>query len=254
MPALRFDHSRAISQDLPAVDLDGHETGDVIPGLGTMYTWNVVSPRLGVDREAQRGRPDDLARQLRTIQPGRPDGRTRSDPPRCEPDHDEGFDPATGGYTRLISVVDPKHQPAARSATCARRTRTSTRSASIARSGAGWRCDRLHPQGRQRTSSDGRTSAGNIARRRGRCPTASVPVYMLVNSTADRRFLLTNPDEYSLTYNGLVIVVEKRRSHGWQAFGSYTYSQGVRTAAVQRHDRRRPRRSARWRPTGASWP
>src|SRR6266545_7185987 len=51
-----------------------------------------------------------------------------------------------------------------------------------------------------------------------------VPVYGLVNSTADRRFLLTNPAGYSLTYNGLVIAAEKRRSRGWQAFGSYTLS------------------------------
>jgi hypothetical protein len=35
---------------------------------------------------------------------------------------------------------------------------------------------------------------------------------------------LTNPDGYSLTYNGLVMAVEKRRSNGWQAFGSYTLS------------------------------
>ena len=45
---VRFDHSRAISQDLPAVDPQGHETGAVIDGLGTMYTWNLWSPRLGV--------------------------------------------------------------------------------------------------------------------------------------------------------------------------------------------------------------
>jgi hypothetical protein len=35
---------------------------------------------------------------------------------------------------------------------------------------------------------------------------------------------MTNPDGYSLTYNGLVMAVDKRRSHGWQAFGSYTFS------------------------------
>jgi hypothetical protein len=35
---------------------------------------------------------------------------------------------------------------------------------------------------------------------------------------------LTNPDGYSLTYNGLVIAMEKRRSKGWQAFASYTWS------------------------------
>ena len=52
----------------------------------------------------------------------------------------------------------------------------------------------------------------------------SVPVRVLVNNTADRRFLVTNPDGYSLTYNGLVIAAEKRPFNGWQVFGSYTYS------------------------------
>jgi hypothetical protein len=51
-----------------------------------------------------------------------------------------------------------------------------------------------------------------------------LPVFVLTNDTASRRFLLTNPDGFSLTYNGLVTVVEKRRSNGWQALGSYTYS------------------------------
>jgi hypothetical protein len=52
----------------------------------------------------------------------------------------------------------------------------------------------------------------------------AVPVFVLLNSTADQKFLLTNPQGYSLTYNGLVTAVETRRSHGWQAFGSYTFS------------------------------
>ena len=45
---LRFDHSRAISQDLRALDSQGRETDDIVRGLGTLYTWNVWSPRLGV--------------------------------------------------------------------------------------------------------------------------------------------------------------------------------------------------------------
>jgi hypothetical protein len=52
----------------------------------------------------------------------------------------------------------------------------------------------------------------------------SIPVFVLTNSTAARRFLLTNPEGYSLTYNGLVLAAEKRRSNGWHAFGSYTFS------------------------------
>jgi len=44
---LRFDHARAISQNLRALDSQGHETDGTVPGLGTLYTWNVLSPRLG---------------------------------------------------------------------------------------------------------------------------------------------------------------------------------------------------------------
>ena len=51
-----------------------------------------------------------------------------------------------------------------------------------------------------------------------------MPVFVLVNAPDARRYLLTNADGYSLTYNGLVVAVDKRRSDGWQAFGSYTFS------------------------------
>jgi len=55
----------------------------------------------------------------------------------------------------------------------------------------------------------------------------SVTVYRLdttITPTAARRFLLTNPSGYSLTYDGLVMTTERRRANGWQAFASYTWS------------------------------
>jgi hypothetical protein len=42
--------------------------------------------------------------------------------------------------------------------------------------------------------------------------------------------VLTNPADYSMTYNGLVVALDKRQSNGWQAFGSYTFS---RTSGLQ---------------------
>ena len=51
-----------------------------------------------------------------------------------------------------------------------------------------------------------------------------VQVQRLISPSSARRFRLTNPDDYSLTYNGLVIAVDRRRSRGWQVFGSYTLS------------------------------
>ncbi len=52
----------------------------------------------------------------------------------------------------------------------------------------------------------------------------SLPVFVIANSTADRRFLLTNPAAYSVRYDGIVIAAEKRQSRGWQALASYTLS------------------------------
>jgi hypothetical protein len=54
----------------------------------------------------------------------------------------------------------------------------------------------------------------------------NVPVYSLdtAATSPDRHYLLTNPPDYSLTYNGVVMAAEKRLSRGWQASGSYTWS------------------------------
>jgi hypothetical protein len=51
-----------------------------------------------------------------------------------------------------------------------------------------------------------------------------VPVWKLMTPSEARLFQLTNPEDYSLDYSGLVISAERRRSHGWQASGSYTLS------------------------------
>jgi len=134
------------------------------------------------------------------------------------------FDPATGGYTRLESVVDPKINilvdPNTRSPLTDEYSigvdREITRRLSVAvayiyktgRDYIGWTDVGGQYRDETRTLADGRI----------------VPVRVLVNSTADRRFLVTNPDGWSLKYNGLVMAVEKRASQGWQAFGSYTFS------------------------------
>jgi hypothetical protein len=49
-------------------------------------------------------------------------------------------------------------------------------------------------------------------------------VFVLLNSAAERQFLLTNPAGQSLAYNGLVFAMDKRYSRGWRASTSYTFS------------------------------
>ena len=134
------------------------------------------------------------------------------------------FESATGGYTRFVSTVDPRTNLLFDPDMRAPRTdefsigidremgsRLAVSAAYMLKVGAnfiGWNDIGGRYEAQTRTLPDGRV----------------VPVFALVNSTADRRFLLTNPDDYSTTYNGLVLAAEKRRSSGWQAFGSYTFS------------------------------
>jgi outer membrane receptor protein involved in Fe transport len=221
---VRFDHNRAISQDLSAVDVNGRETGDIVRGLGTLFTWNLVSPRLGVAAKlSSNGRTvlrssygrfhqGILTAEIGAVHPGNTPMTTRM------------FDPGTGGYTTLVSVVDPRKQvgvdPNTRSPLTDEYSigvdrelgrRLSVAAAYIGKTGRdyiGWTDVGGQYRTETRTLADGRT----------------IPVFVLANSPDDRRFLVTNPPGYSLKYNGMVLAAEKRMFNGWQALASYTFS------------------------------
>jgi hypothetical protein len=221
---VRFDHSRAISQDVRAADAEGRETGAIIRGLGTLYTWNVVSPRLGVTAKLTADGRTMLRASYGRFHQGVLTGEISPVHPGVSSITTTEFDAATGGYTRLVSIVDPNVNllldPAMRA------PRTDEYSIGVDRElspGLVVALAYIRKTGKHfiawtdvggqyreetRTLADGRT----------------LPVFVLTSSTASRRFFLTNPDGYSLTYNGLVAVVEKRRSNGWQARGSYSFS------------------------------
>ncbi|HZI51779.1 MAG TPA: TonB-dependent receptor, partial [Terriglobia bacterium] len=221
---VRFDHNRAISQDLPAVDLSGRKTGGVVHGLGTLYTWNLLSPRLGVTVRLSSDTRTLLRASYGRFHQGVLTGEISQNHPGMTPITTMAFNPATGGYTTLVSVVDPKINLRLDPKTQAPRTdeysigvdrelsrRLSVSAAYIHKKGSNsiaWTDVGGRYVEEARTMADGRV----------------VPVQVLVNSTAERRFLLTNPEGYSITYNGLVIAAEKRVSNGWQAFASYTFS------------------------------
>ncbi len=100
---LRFDHSRAFSQDLPALDSSARETDAIVKGLGTLYTWNVLSPRLGVTaRLTGDGRTNVRASYGRFSQ-GVMTGELEGFHPGATSTKTATFDPATGEYTNNIS-------------------------------------------------------------------------------------------------------------------------------------------------------
>jgi hypothetical protein len=134
------------------------------------------------------------------------------------------YDETTAGYTRLISVVDPKINLFIDPQT--RAPRTDQYSIGIDRELSGRLTAAVAYIHKAGSDYIGWTDVGGQYREEiqtipdGR----SLPVHVLVNSTAARRFLVTNPDGYFVKYNGLVITAEKRPFNGWQLFGSYSYS------------------------------
>ena len=222
---MRFDHSRAITQDLPAVDLQGHETDVIVPGRGTEYTWNIFSPRLGLTMRLDDGGRTILRASYGRFSQGVLTGEIEPFHPGAMPTTTRAYELATGDYTRLVSVVNPKENLLLDRET--RAPRTDEYSVGVDREVEEQTRGRRSPMSTSRAtdSSGGPTSVVSIAEgsevlRDGRI----LPVYRLVNAPSERRFLLTNQPDYSMTYNGLVVAAEKRRSRGWQAFGSYTLS------------------------------
>jgi hypothetical protein len=221
---VRFDHSRAVSQDVHARDVAGRVTDQIIGGLGTLYTWNVWSPRLGLTAKisangrtmlrASYGRFNQgvLTAELAPIHPG------------MTPTTTMAFDSATGAYTRPVSIVDPRIN--LRLDPNTRTPRTDEYSISLDREVSRRLTIALAYVHKHGSNFIAWTDTGGQYRREMRtlADGRMLPVFALVNAPFDRRFLMTNPDGYGLTYDGLVMAVEKRQSHGWRAFGSYTFS------------------------------
>jgi hypothetical protein len=251
---IRFDHSRAVSQDLRTLNADGVETGNIVRGLGTLYTWYVLSPRLGMTAKlsadsrtllrASYGRFNQgvLTGELGPLHPGQSLVTTAD------------FDPATGAYTRNVRVVDPRINLLLDPET--RTPHTDAFSIGVDREVGRWLAVAIAYVRKDGDNFIGWTDVGGQYRdgTRTLADGRTLPVSELVNAAGARRFLLTNPGGYSLTYDGLVTVVEKRRSHGWEALSSYTFSRAYGLQAYSGTTAAGPQVSTVGAPPGAFSP
>ncbi len=106
---VRFDHTRAISPDLTAVDLQGDETGTTVAGLGTMYTWNIVSPRVGIVARLTSDGRTLLRGSYGRFSQGVLTGELEPFHPGASAVTTAAFEPASGDYTRILQVVDNRN-------------------------------------------------------------------------------------------------------------------------------------------------
>jgi hypothetical protein len=220
---LRFDHDRAISQDLPGHDALGSEVG-TISGLGTLYSWNVLSPRLGLAVKLSDSGKTMFRASYGRFHQGILTGELNPVHPGMTPITTAAFDPATGRYSRIISVVDPtinvRLDPDMKS------PRTDQIGIGVDHELAKHASVTISYVRKNGSDFIGWTDTGGVYRpdTRTLADGRIVPVSVLTNGTAARRFLLTNPSGYFVRYNGLTTAFERRWSGGWQALASYTVS------------------------------
>jgi TonB dependent receptor/Carboxypeptidase regulatory-like domain len=225
---VRFDYNHAISPDAYFPDANGDRTSQVAEGLGSLYTWKTFSPRLGVTARLTADGRTILRSSYGRFRQGILTGEFGQFHPGLLPLKTTEYEASTGGYTRTISTVDASNlvlNPDIRGPHTDEfsigvdhelRGDVAVAVAYVRKDGAnyiGWE-DIGGEYSEVTRSQKGYT----------------YPVSLLTNGTAARRFHLTNPDGFGMTYNGMVIAAEKRRSQGWQASGSYTYS---RTTGLQ---------------------
>ena len=221
---VRFGHSRAISQDLPAVDLNGHLTDRIVHGLGMLYTWNLWSPRLGAIVRMRADGRTMLRASYGRFNQGVLTGE-------LEPFHPGGatvvtaaFDATTRAYTRVVSRVSPADLQADGRM---RAPHTDEYSVGIDQQVGGSVSLAVAYIAKRGSEFIGWTDVGGqyfetpVLLRDG---SATVNVFKLLNAPSDRRYRLTNPAGFSLRYDGLVVAAEKRRIGRWQALASYTFS------------------------------
>ena len=236
---LRFDHTRAFSQDLYPRDGTGRETGSVDCRRGHDVHVERLLSAPGRHDEAHCGCADDPEGQLRAVSSGRAERRAAAVSPGCHANHHEGVRARDRRLHPRFLRRRSEDQSAAGSGDRSPRTdeysvsveRELARGVTVAsayvykdgRDFTGWTDAAGQYREELRTLPDGRTA----------------PVFVLVSPANDRRFLMTNPDDYSLKYNGVVMSVDARGSAKWRAFASYTLSRTHGPAALERRARRR---------------
>ncbi|HKW02569.1 MAG TPA: TonB-dependent receptor [Vicinamibacterales bacterium] len=220
---VRFDHLRAYDPDLHAIDAEGRQTDDIVRGTGTLYTWNLVSPRLGATVKLTADGRTILRSSYGRFYQGVLTAEIGPFHPAVTPRVTRTFDQATGQYANPITV-DPRVNllldPGMKAPHSDEYSVGVDREFGRQFSGA---LAYVHKNGADYIAWT--DVGGTYELRDWPLPDGRfVPAYVLTNNTADRRFLQTNPPGYSLRYDGLVLVGERRRANGWQAFASYTRS------------------------------
>lgn len=236
VPGLRFDRMKAISPEVPGIDgtslverggpwapyYSFRETDETIAGLGDLYTWNKVSPRVGINLKlTDDGRTILRATAGRYYRPIFLNDYLNVHPGIATTTLAR-WDPQTASYSTIISVTDPRANIAVDPNI--RAPWTDQFSIGIDRElmrNVGMSVSYVHKRwGDQIGWVD---TGGVYGTQTVSTPNGEMEVFPLLNNPSERRYLRTNPPGFFNRYNGLILQLAKRHANRWMASVGYSY-------------------------------
>ena len=215
------------------LDADGNETGETVPGIDTVFTWNSVSPRLGFAWKLNKSGHSVLkahyGRYYRGVITGEFDDAAASVSGRYffSGTYDDAGNPH-GRRARLRQhqqaggpeLQEPLHRPVHRAVRAGAGARTWA-------SSVGYIYKRGRNYGGWNDVGGQYETVGYVDTRAWTPAAATYRSIQLQNDPAERLFLLTNPSEMFTRYNGGTVLLTKRMSHHWQAVASLVVSKST---------------------------
>lgn len=221
---VRYDQMAATSPDIPAVDLELKPTGEMIDGLGDLFTWKTLSPRGGVTAKLTSDGKTVLRASvgryyspvfLNTIDQLHPGVATTVT---------AGYNASTGGYTDILQVVNPRLQiDVSRDIKPQYNTQYSVGVDREVGNNMALSINWVHKDGNNQlgwTDTTGIYQTQPVTLTTGQVLNALA----LVNAPSARRFVLTNPEPFYTRYDGLMVGFNKRYANRWLASTYYTFS------------------------------
>jgi hypothetical protein len=223
----RFDYSKAKNPDVPEYDDSGNETGNTIAGRGDLYSWSVVSPRLGLNLKLTEDARTVLRAFYGRFHPGILTTELQAVSPGFGPIRVASYDPVTRSYSTVSAIIDPvsnvQIDPDTRS------PHTNQYSIGIERAiGRDWAIGASYARRTGGEFTGWRDITGVYGREEILLPDGRpLEVFPLESPPGERLFLLTNRNDYYIDYDGLILTAEKHWADDWQLFFSYTYSEAT---------------------------
>jgi len=227
---LRYDWSRGSIRSYPVLDREGNETGESSPEVPEVFTWNSVSPRLGlIFKLNESGRSMakiHMGRYYRGIVTSEFDNTTPSVTPRFLFDGTYVNGLPNPDSLELVSDntafgVDPDFKnPYTDQYIFGFEQELLTN--------LGLQVNYVYKRGENyggyNEINGTYVSVPFVDDRGVDASGATYQVQRLISPAEDRFFLLTNPDGMFSRYNGLSIQAQKRMANRWQLTGGITFS------------------------------